>query len=512
MDNGVNETGIMSDEGSSPGRVTCVGEQAVLGRQPTTVHDKIVKRKWSKADCKVAMECYLRAQEGGRGVRKRTLDLWLERGMFHIGESNFMNQIRIIKRKRWLTGVEIEEMKQLFENGSQAAMESDVGDETSWDDDGNGNEQYETIERVDVDQDNVNLTKQENALVRRIKKVLMEGNIRPGMSLRNVNKLELSSETANVNGVLKQFETKNITETRDLLKAAAVVICERLGVKDTPTTRRERPWRMRRIEGDIRRLRKDLSRLDSWSQGLWTRPKQRVKQDLERKHGIKEKGIHTVIEVVKQRILAKASKLKRYKGRKVQFDDNNLFNTNQRQLYRNLKGAAIVSENPNQEEVIKFWSDIWSKETKHNDKAQWIENIREKVQNTDQQDNITISLEYTKKQVNRLPNWRAPGPDGINGFWIKNCTALHDKISIHLNDCLELGGVPNWMVDGKTTLHMKDKTKGTDVANYRLIACLNLLWKVLTGIFAEKAYKHLDDNSLLTDEQKGCKKGVNPQG
>ena len=139
-------------------------------------------------------------------------------------------------------------------------------------------------------------------------------------------------------------------------------------------------------------------------------------------------------------------------GRKAQFDDNHLFNTNQRQFSRNLEGGAIMAENPNQEEVIKFWSDIWSKETKHNDKAQWIENIREKVRNTDQQDNITISLEDTKRQVNRLPNWKAPGPDGISGFWIKNCTSLHEKISIHLNDCLEAGSVPNWMVEGKTTL------------------------------------------------------------
>ena len=64
------------------------------------------------------------------------------------------------------------------------------------------------------------------------------------------------------------------------------------------------------------------------------------------------------------------------------------------------------------------------------------------------------------------------------------------------------------MVEGKTTLLVKDNMKGTDAANYRPIACLNLLWKVLTGIFAEKAYKHLDDNSLLTDEQKGCKKNT----
>ena len=86
IDNGVNETGIIFDEGFSPegfSRVTCDGEQAVLGRQPTTVHDKIVKRKWSKADYKVAMECFLRAQKGGRGVGKRTLDLWLDRGYYY---------------------------------------------------------------------------------------------------------------------------------------------------------------------------------------------------------------------------------------------------------------------------------------------------------------------------------------------------------------------------------------------------------------------------------------------
>ena len=138
-------------------------------------------------------------------------------------------------------------MKRLIESGRQVGIETDVVDETSRSDIGNANEEYETIERVDIDQDNINLTEQENAIVSRIKEVLMQGNIRPVKSLRNINKLELRSETAKVNGVLKHIETKNITETRDLLKAAAVVICERLGVKDTTTTRGERPWWMRRI-------------------------------------------------------------------------------------------------------------------------------------------------------------------------------------------------------------------------------------------------------------------------
>ena len=32
------------------------------------------------------------------------------------------------------------------------------------------------------------------------------------------------------------------------------------------------------------------------------------------------------------------------------------------------------------------------------------------------------------------------------------------------------------------------------------------MWKLLTGIFAEKIYAHLDGNNLLPDEQKGCRK------
>ena len=53
---------------------------------------------------------------------------------------------------------------------------------------------------------------------------------------------------------------------------------------------------------------------------------------------------------------------------------------------------------------------------------------------------------------------------------------------------------------------MKDKSKGTRVGNYRPIACLPIMWKVLTGIFADKIYDHLDENNLLPDEQKGCRK------
>ena len=64
------------------------------------------------------------------------------------------------------------------------------------------------------------------------------------------------------------------------------------------------------------------------------------------------------------------------------------------------------------------------------------------------------------------------------------------------------------MVKGRTVLIPKDPEKEWVIGNYRPIACLSLMWKLLTGIFAEKIYDHLKNNNLLPDEQKGCRKGL----
>ena len=48
---------------------------------------------------------------------------------------------------------------------------------------------------------------------------------------------------------------------------------------------------------------------------------------------------------------------------------------------------------------------------------------------------------------------------------------------------------------------MKDSKKGTEVGNYRPIAWLKLIWKLLTGIISDKTHD-LDGNRLLPKEQK----------
>ena len=73
--------------------------------------------------------------------------------------------------------------------------------------------------------------------------------------------------------------------------------------------------------------------------------------------------------------------------------------------------------------------------------------------------------------------------------------------------CLDSGFVPCWLTRGRTSLLQKDKSKGNAASNYRPITCLPLTWKLLTGVVADQIYAHLDQEKLLPEEQKGCRKG-----
>ena len=64
-----------------------------------------------------------------------------------------------------------------------------------------------------------------------------------------------------------------------------------------------------------------------------------------------------------------------------------------------------------------------------------------------------------------------------------------------------------WMTRSHTVLCQKDPRKGNTADNYRLITCLPLMWKLLTGMIAEEMYNYLEREKILPEEQKGCKRG-----
>ena len=71
-----------------------------------------------------------------------------------------------------------------------------------------------------------------------------------------------------------------------------------------------------------------------------------------------------------------------------------------------------------------------------------------------------------------MPNWKASGPDFVQGFWLKNFKSIQDGLRRNLQKCLENGNVPMWMTKGRAILMQKDKENGKAASNYRHITCL----------------------------------------
>ena len=143
---------------------------------------------------------------------------------------------------------------------------------------------------------------------------------------------------------------------------------------------------------------------------------------------------------------------------------------------------TLNNETPDQGEARRFWSDIWSKEVEHNKDAEWLEDFRHVMSDTQQQEKIEITVKKVQKMVQKIPNWKATGPDMVQGYWFKNFRSIHTRLKECYRDCLNNGQVPTWMTKERTVLLQKDKAKGNDFSNYRPITCLPLAWKILTGI------------------------------
>ena len=84
---------------------------------------------------------------------------------------------------------------------------------------------------------------------------------------------------------------------------------------------------------------------------------------------------------------------------------------------------------------------------------------------------------------------------------------MHERLRLQLKECLDSGFVPSWLTRGKTSLLQKDKSKGNVASNYRPITYLLVMGKLLTGVISNQIYAHLDQEKLLPEEQKGCRKG-----
>jgi len=103
--------------------------------------------------------------------------------------------------------------------------------------------------------------------------------------------------------------------------------------------------------------------------------------------------------------------------------------------------------------------------------------------------------------------WKSSGNDQIQNYWIKAFPATHRYITKNFNAIIEEPEKPPaWLTTGITYLKPKSGDS-KEVRNYRPITCLTTMYKTLTGIIAKRISIHLEEQSLLPAEQKGCHPG-----
>ena len=105
--------------------------------------------------------------------------------------------------------------------------------------------------------------------------------------------------------------------------------------------------------------------------------------------------------------------------------------------------------------------------------------------NVKKQEKIDITTGSLKKILGRMPNWKSPGPDLVQRFWLKNFSSLHERVSLQLKECLDSGFVPSWLTRERISLLQKGKSKSNVARYYRPIICLPLMWKLLTSVIAD---------------------------
>ena len=73
----------------------------------------------------------------------------------------------------------------------------------------------------------------------------------------------------------------------------------------------------------------------------------------------------------------------------------------------------------------------------------YIQDLQQGEVNFKEQEKIDITTRNLKNILGRKPNWKSPGLDLVQGFWLKNFSSLYERLKLQLKECLDSGFVPS---------------------------------------------------------------------
>ncbi|EYB81048.1 hypothetical protein Y032_0394g639 [Ancylostoma ceylanicum] len=120
------------------------------------------------------------------------------------------------------------------------------------------------------------------------------------------------------------------------------------------------------------------------------------------------------------------------------------------------------------------------------------------------EDLLPILESEVGQAIKSMKKGTAPGPDNIPADLLRaGSTALHSVLARHFNHYLRKGMIPDQWKESKTILLFK-KGQREDIANYRPISLLSVVYKTFTKILLNRMERILDDYQPV--EQAGFRK------
>ncbi|CAG5031613.1 unnamed protein product [Parnassius apollo] len=124
------------------------------------------------------------------------------------------------------------------------------------------------------------------------------------------------------------------------------------------------------------------------------------------------------IDHLKRRITASGKWIRRYTERSTRFNQNLLFHSDPKRLYKSLERPKVrgTGSAPNQADTVAFWRDLWSEPVNHSE-GPWTEVVAGQCASITPMDPVIITPDDVAEAVRRAPNWQIPGLDGLHHYW-----------------------------------------------------------------------------------------------
>ncbi|CAG4990440.1 unnamed protein product [Parnassius apollo] len=175
------------------------------------------------------------------------------------------------------------------------------------------------------------------------------------------------------------------------------------------------------------------------------------------------------IDDLKQKIAAWGKRIRRFSERSRQFNQNHLFQSDQKRLYKSLERPEVcgAGPGPDQADTVAFWRGLWSEPINHSE-GPLMEVVVSQSASVTHMDPVTITPENVAKAVRRAPNWKNPGLDGLHHYWLKGFVVCHAVLARQFQEALNQKSLPSLFTTGITHLVPKDQDT-TDPSKYHPI-------------------------------------------